>query len=216
METMKQQMEMETVGIVPTDNNVQVNVVVHVEDNDDTQQTNCQEVKEETKCECEPTPPPVSPPCQIVKPPPPCDGSEKLPCKCDCNKCVDCVQRRSPVDLYYGHLMDNLCRIIGDGELTTLNIIAVCVNLMQIVETYPNMCGKDKKALVIKVLECYCHDHHCDEGMIVMIPGFIDTTIELDKGQMKIAMDVEDVAECCVGLCGAFLRSRRRDRRCRR
>lgn len=114
-----------------------------------------------------------------------------------------------PVEFYFDGLLRDLEDIIGDGQLTTLNVLSTCVNLMQLVERKKNISGKQKKELVLKVLRRYIFDHGGEESILSILPDFIDTAVSLDKGEVTIKVDMEKVSGCCLSMCSSFVNKKK-------
>ncbi len=85
------------------------------------------------------------------------------------------------------------------GEINTLNIFSITVNLMQLVEKYPKMKGPEKKALVILVIQKLIKKYASDQTLLSLIPAFIDQAISIDKG--KVTINVEEATASCFSLC---------------
>lgn len=85
------------------------------------------------------------------------------------------------------------------GEINTLNIFTITINLMQLVEKYPKMKGPEKKGLVILVIQKLIKKYASDEALLSLIPPFIDNVISVDKG--KISINIEEAATSCFSLC---------------
>jgi hypothetical protein len=90
-------------------------------------------------------------------------------------------------------LYESLSHIIGDKKVTTINIVLIATNLMQIVEEYPNLHGTEKKSLVIHVLKRFIVDHLDDKKehslllfIDMFLPSVIDTIISVDKKEVAI------------------------------
>lgn len=93
--------------------------------------------------------------------------------------------------------------VLGDDQVTVLNILTLCVNLMQIVEKYTRLKGAQKKELVIKALETLVLKKGGNNtNLMALIPSFIDNAVSISNGQLRISVKPEDNTGCCVGLFG--------------
>ena len=98
--------------------------------------------------------------------------------------------KTSEVDKLY----NSLDLLTDDKQLTTLNIVSITTNLMQIVEKYPNTTGPMKKELVMHVLKRFVEDNTDGEDEVALLllfintflPSVIDTIISLDKKELAI------------------------------
>lgn len=91
------------------------------------------------------------------------------------------------------------------GEISFGNILEICLNCMKLVEMYA-FPGDEKKEIVMAVLSKLLEENHADLGILSVIPQYIDSIINVDKGNISIhitAEDVEQAVSCCVRLCKA-------------
>lgn len=102
-------------------------------------------------------------------------------------------------------LYDELKKIVGEGKLTSSNIVTILISLMQIVENY-DVKGTEKKAIILDVL-----DHLIDDTMDAeeaknlksliqfILPSVIDTFISLDKKEIviKLKKSLSKFFSCC-------------------
>lgn len=103
-------------------------------------------------------------------------------------------------------LYNSLLNIIKDNHITTETIVLISVNLMQIVEKYPNLSGIQKKLTVIYVLKRYV-EYHLDgqnkENLMIIIdsviPQVIDAIIAVDK--KKIVINITNCFKKCFPRC---------------
>jgi hypothetical protein len=119
-------------------------------------------------------------------------------------------KEKTQFDVYFDRLVEDVENLVGDNGLTPLNLLSVCVNLMQTVENLPDLKGSQKKDLVVKVLEKCISGQEGDSVMLAMLPSFIDTTISVDRHEVEISLDTEDVMSCCLGICSAVLATRKK------
>ena len=93
-------------------------------------------------------------------------------------------------------LYNDFKEIIGDGNIDASNIMSICVNLMQIVDTVPNLRGRDKKNLVLSVFKRYSDEIPLPKMVLDMIPTVIDMVISLDRGEVVVKV-VKGLFKCC-------------------
>jgi len=89
--------------------------------------------------------------------------------------------------------------IVGDQEVTSINILIFTLSFMQVVERYKNLKGSQKKLIVTRVFQKYLQEHGGDMSLMVLLPSFIDTSIQLDKGEVTIRMNADQALSCCLG-----------------
>lgn len=90
-------------------------------------------------------------------------------------------------------LYNNLSKIIGEKNITTGNILPLVINLMKMVETYPNLSGEEKKNLVTQVLIIFARKNIKGETQTEIIrfidlflPSVINSIISVDKNEIII------------------------------
>lgn len=91
-------------------------------------------------------------------------------------------------------LYDELEKVVKEEGFTSSNIISIVIYLMQIVEGYNDLSGKEKKELVIEVLNKFIDENVDDEKeenelkflVRITVPPLIDSIISLDKRELKI------------------------------
>lgn len=92
-------------------------------------------------------------------------------------------------------LYQNFRKIVStNDDITSDNLIAFTIELMKLVETYPNLTGSQKKNLVLIVIELFVEDEmkpgKSHDDMILFIrqflPHIIDKLIEVDRKQLFI------------------------------
>lgn len=104
------------------------------------------------------------------------------------------------LELHVTDLLNKLENMLDGQGLTTLNIAMICLQLMQMVERYPRLKGSQKKELVTHVLRHYLEKHDGDLLLLDFLDGFIDTSVQLDRGELVIKADLAEAAACCCGL----------------
>jgi len=101
------------------------------------------------------------------------------------------------VDLPASNVIDrlytSLSELVKGEKLTTENAMQIALNLMKIVETYPDLHGRQKKALVLYVLKRFVRenmDGDEEKDLLTFIdlflPTVIDTIIYVDKKEIAI------------------------------
>jgi hypothetical protein len=114
-------------------------------------------------------------------------------------------ERKFPVKVI-DTLYTTLGNVIKDENISTLNIVLIATNLMQLVESYPNLNGSDKKELVIHVLKMAVEDSLEGDVKInvllfieIFLPSVIDTIISVDKKEInvKIRKGYKLFFSCC-------------------
>jgi hypothetical protein len=99
-------------------------------------------------------------------------------------------------------------KIVGQQQITSLNILTFTLALMQVVENYPHLRGREKKDLVLRVIRTFVSNKMTNgEELLVLLPSFIDTSIDLDRGHVTVQFRSEDALLCCFGLCANLLNS---------
>ncbi len=104
------------------------------------------------------------------------------------------------MDATVDQLTETVSKIVKDEQITTLNILSICINLMQVVEKYPKLTGNQKKELVLRALSNAVSKKGGDNALMALIPSFIDNAISIENSQVKISVNTSDVLSCCSGL----------------
>ena len=103
-------------------------------------------------------------------------------------------------------LYTNLSYILKGNKLSTLNVVLISIDLMQIVETYPGLSGYKKKQLIKHVLVKFTNDTLAGDdriGVLLFINTFLDDVIEsiiaIDKKQIIIELKkkTKGFFSCC-------------------
>lgn len=109
-------------------------------------------------------------------------------------------------DYSINKLYESICMILVDKKVTTINIVMIATNLMQIVEKYPKISGIQKKSLVIQVLKKFVIDQSdgdTENALLLFIdtflPSVIDTIISVDVKDIviNIKKGVKSFFICC-------------------
>jgi hypothetical protein len=91
-------------------------------------------------------------------------------------------------------MYEEVKKIIGNGKLSTSNVVRIVISLMQIVETYVDLKGEQKKGVVIEAL-LYIIDQEIKDEIkkeqfkqlvLVMMPAVVDAFVQLDRSKLKI------------------------------
>lgn len=96
------------------------------------------------------------------------------------------------VDMLYNSLTD----ILKNQELTPLNLASTIVALMQLVEKYPRLSGREKKEILLEVFRRYKRDHPGNSLDLDLLPGTIDMFVDLDKGEVTIKLSKQSLLDC--------------------
>lgn len=93
-------------------------------------------------------------------------------------------------------LYEEIKNILGRGKITSANMVAVLLSLMQIVENYSDVKGVQKKAIILDALT-HIIDDQIDDTQEAMnlkllvqmtLPSVIDTFVSLDKKEISIKL----------------------------
>ena len=93
-------------------------------------------------------------------------------------------------------IVENLVETIQktiNGEITIINILSICLDLMRLVVKIPNLKGSEKKDLVLRSLNLLLVKTNSDSKLIQIIPYFIDKCIDIEKGSIRISVP----QSCC-------------------
>ena len=100
----------------------------------------------------------------------------------------------------------SLSELVKGKKLTLENAMQIAVSLMKIVETYPELHGSQKKALVLHVLKRFVKDNmdgEEEQALLIFIdlflPTAIDALISVDKKEIviKIKKGFKVCFQCC-------------------
>lgn len=107
-------------------------------------------------------------------------------------------------------LQEEVWKILDGGTLDEKNVVIIVVNLMQIVETYNDVSGIQKKAVVIEVLNRVIDYQIKDETKAstlktivqMTIPSVIDIFVGIDKKDIHIKLQKSwtRMLACCKGI----------------
>lgn len=92
------------------------------------------------------------------------------------------------------HYLENF---IGEGNITIINILNICVTAMQKVEKFNKLSGPDKKQIVLGAISQLIKNKGGDDNLTTLLPSFIDTSISIEKGELNISIDGE---KCCSSI----------------
>lgn len=102
-------------------------------------------------------------------------------------------------DVLIDEIINTVDKSIKDKQINTLNILSICISVMQLAEQTV-LKGADKKTLVMEVMNRLIVKYGGDSGLLAVLPSFIDQTIAVDKGNIAIHINPEQVATCCMGI----------------
>jgi hypothetical protein len=104
-------------------------------------------------------------------------------------------------------MYEELKKIVGDGKLTTTNIIITLVSLMQTVDGYADLKGEQKKAVVLEAI-IHLIDETVQESdkasfkqlVLLTLPSVVDNFVKLDKKKLKIKTKkvISSFLRCCL------------------
>lgn len=95
---------------------------------------------------------------------------------------------------------------LNGQQLSSVNALDVCVRVMQLLETYPNMKGLQREKAMMDTFTYYISKNNLNQDLIPVIQSFIHIGIAIDKGTINIAqIKSEEVASCCLTACLAGL-----------
>ena len=91
-------------------------------------------------------------------------------------------------------LYHEIKKYLNGGKITQSNVIAVLVNLMKLIEEFPDLSGVQKKHVVIQAICVAVDDQREDveeatrikEFVVLTLPDVIDTIVDIDKRKLKI------------------------------
>jgi hypothetical protein len=91
-------------------------------------------------------------------------------------------------------MYEELKKVVGDGKLTTTNVVTVLVSLMQTVDGYVDLKGAQKKAVALAAVLHLIEDQVDDNTektqfkqlVLLTLPSVVDSFVKLDKKQLKI------------------------------
>lgn len=98
--------------------------------------------------------------------------------------------------------------ILGNGKISSANLVAVLLSLMQLVETYDDVKGLQKKAIILDTLNHIIEDQIDDSQeatnlkllIQLTLPSVIDTFVSLDKKEISIKL--KKTCSKLFGCCG--------------
>ena len=112
------------------------------------------------------------------------------------------------IDIVY----DSLCDMLEDGKVNLLDTAQVVLGLMQLVEEYDDLHGKDKKDLILYVLNKYNESHPDSDNFITSsLEGFINVMIGIDRGELVIQIQPEKCLDACFGCMMSSTQKKRKD-----
>lgn len=114
------------------------------------------------------------------------------------------IENKEHIEKNVEELFNELMIFVGEEKISAINILSICIHLMQIVEKYPKLNGPQKKQLVIKVFELYFAKNGGDPTLMGVLSSFIDTAINIEKGNVEISISPGQVLTCCAGIFSSF------------
>lgn len=113
---------------------------------------------------------------------------------------TDQVPVKPMIDIYYEMLLNEISTIVGQGEVTSLNVLAITISLMQVSEGFDELTGSQKKDLLLRALRKVVEEGSTDNSLLDLLPSFIDMAVNLDKGEVTIKLTTKDMIGCCSGI----------------
>lgn len=104
-------------------------------------------------------------------------------------------ENKKNTDEIVNELIVQVEKSIKDGKISAEMIFPLCILTMQLAERL-TLKGSDKKELVMSVMNCLVNKYKADIGLLVLLPGFIDMAIELDKDHLHIEERIKN-SNCC-------------------
>lgn len=95
--------------------------------------------------------------------------------------------------------LEKLLTDLGNVEISSDNLLEVCLKGMKIVEGFPKLKGEEKKKLVIQSIEVLLQKSGVDNNLASLLPYFIDNIISVEKGELKIS--AEKTVLGCLKFC---------------
>ena len=104
-------------------------------------------------------------------------------------------------------MYEELKKVVGDGKLTTTNVITILVSLMQTVDGYVDLKGAQKKAVVLEAILHLIEEEVQDvtekeqfkQLVLLTLPSVVDNFVNLDKKKLKIK--TKKVINSCLSCC---------------
>ena len=112
------------------------------------------------------------------------------------------------VEFYSDRVLSELETMVNNQAVTPTNVLMFSLSLMQVVEGFPDLKGKQKKELVLNVFDRYLEKYKGDKTLLQLLPSFIDTSIGLDRGEVTIKISSEDISSCCGSLSKIFVKNK--------
>lgn len=105
------------------------------------------------------------------------------------------------------NLYEQLKEILAGAKLNSSNIMAILVNLMQIVEKYPTLKGPQKKQVILAAINMLIDDQNDNvedaAGLKLLVqmtlPSVIDTIVNIDTKQVRIK--IRQASKFVFSLC---------------
>ena len=103
-------------------------------------------------------------------------------------------------------LYNKLLSILNGKTINTYNIVSISINLMKFVELYPKLPGRQKKNIVLYVLNKFAIDYLDGEDETVVttfidliLPSMIDSVISIDRKELTIGItkNIKRLFTCC-------------------
>lgn len=105
-------------------------------------------------------------------------------------------------------LTQTLENTVNTGDLDTKRLVQLIPDLMELVEKYPELKGRDKKRLVLEVLKKFVTNKVENEDQKArllqlldeVVPDMVDVVVDASKGKLNVNA-VAQAASGCLGWC---------------
>lgn len=123
----------------------------------------------------------------------------------------DVEKTRETRKKYFDVLTEDLDKFLGGERLTEKNLASANFHLMQKAQQYPELQGMEKKTIVLDVLDKRVQKDEVNVSILSILAGFIDTIVDVDKGEISLSIDADEAVVACCGICarGISKKSRR-------
>ena len=107
-----------------------------------------------------------------------------------------------PKDLleeYIDILYKTLCDIIEKNHITAVDTAKIVLLLMQTVEQFSDLCGSQKKELILRVIDKYDNEHPTENNFLTeSLEGFVTSLVMIEKGEISIKLTPASGLSACL------------------
>ena len=93
-----------------------------------------------------------------------------------------------------------LNKLFVDEDLSVGNIMSLCINVMQLVETFPGLTGEQKKHTVLQAMSRFLESKGGAVAFLAILPDFIDRIVSVNNGDISLDVTPAKVMTCCSGV----------------